>query len=187
MSYNPALVDFKHLHFLIMAAPDPTSVKYSIDLLKQHKVTKLVRLCQCNYNNNEFSTAGIDIEDLPFSDGKNPPSDVLKRWIELVNTFNFEPSIIPHISHQSTQGSLQEKNVDPTSPKEEFRIAIHCLAGLGRAPMMVALALINAGAQAGEAIKIIRKARPGALNMHQASYILSYSKRNHSKSCCCIY
>ncbi len=53
--------------------------------------------------------------------------------------------------------------------------------------MMVALALIGVGANPGEAIHLIRKERPGALNMKQASYVLGYKQPRGAKGCCLIY
>lgn len=43
--------------------------------------------------------------------------------------------------------------------KNPPRIATHCVAGLGRAPLMVAIALIHRGCDSIEAIDLIRKHR----------------------------
>ena len=67
------------------------------------------------------------------------------------------------------------------------------MAGLGRAPLLVALALVHKGCPRINAIELIRKNRPGALNMIQANYLIEYKdKRNKGKeanknaSCGCI-
>ena len=52
------------------------------------------------------------------------------------------------------------------------RIGVHCVAGLGRAPLLVAVALVNAGMEPFDAIELIRKSRKGALNVIQANYII---------------
>ncbi len=44
-------------------------------------------------------------------------------------------------------------------------MAVHCVAGLGRAPFLVAIALIHKGCERINAIELIRKHRPGALNI----------------------
>ncbi len=49
--------------------------------------------------------------------------------------------------------------------ENEPKIGVHCVAGLGRAPLLVALALIYKGCPKFDAIELIRKKRPGALNM----------------------
>ena len=51
---------------------------------------------------------------------------------------------------------------------------MHCVAGLGRAPLLVALALIHKGCPKIDAIDLIRQKRPGALNMIQANYLIQY-------------
>jgi len=51
---------------------------------------------------------------------------------------------------------------------------VHCVAGLGRAPFFVAIALVNNGCSPSNAIELIRKNRPGALNLTQANYILEF-------------
>jgi protein tyrosine phosphatase type 4A len=55
--------------------------------------------------------------------------------------------------------------IDAGNQVEEKRIGIHCVAGLGRAPFLVAIALVNNGCSAANAIDLIRKNRPGALNL----------------------
>jgi protein tyrosine phosphatase type 4A len=44
------------------------------------------------------------------------------------------------------------------------RIGVHCLAGLGRAPVLVAIALIHYGSSPENAIALVRRHRPGAIN-----------------------
>lgn len=64
---------------------------------------------------------------------------------------------------------------------EEHRIAVHCVAGLGRAPFFVAVALINNGCSPSNAIELIRKNRPGAFNLTQANFILEFKGMNTHK------
>ena len=67
------------------------------------------------------------------------------------------------------------------------------MAGLGRAPLLVALALVHKGCPRINAIELIRKNRPGALNMIQANYLIEYKDRgkageskNSNASCGCF-
>ena len=64
---------------------------------------------------------------------------------------------------------------------EERRIGVHCVAGLGRAPFFVAIALVNNGCSPSNAIDLIRKNRPGAFNIVQANYILEFKGQHHRK------
>ena len=58
---------------------------------------------------------------------------------------------------------------------------MHCVAGLGRAPLLVALALVNKGCPPVMAIDMIRKNRKGALNVIQANYILEFKPPKKGK------
>lgn len=65
------------------------------------------------------------------------------------------------------------------------------MAGLGRAPFLVAIALVNNGCSPSNAIELIRKNRPGALNLTQANFILEFKgkskkgKNNGNANCKC--
>ena len=68
---------------------------------------------------------------------------------------------------------------------------MHCVAGLGRAPLLVALALVHKGCERINAIELIRKNRPGALNMLQANYLIEFKvkskkKANSNATCGCV-
>jgi len=78
-------------------------------------VTAIVRVCEPTYAAAEVEKAGIAMHDMPFDDGTVPPKDVLAKWRGLV------------------------KGAEASGGK----VAIHCVAGLGRAPVMVAIALID--------------------------------------------
>ena len=70
---------------------------------------------------------------------------------------------------------------------------MHCVAGLGRAPFLVALAIVYKGCKPQNAIKLIRNNRKGALNPIQANYILEMKagkgvpKNNNNAGCCNIF
>ena len=71
------------------------------------------------------------LQDLVFEDGAAPPIDVVKKWMELV---------------------------EEISGKEEGScVAVHCVAGLGRAPVLVAVALIEHGLKYHVAVEKIRE------------------------------
>ena len=53
-------------------------------------------------------------------------------------------------------------------------MAVHCVAGLGRAPVLVAIALIEAGMKFEEAVERIREVRRGAINAKQLQYLSQY-------------
>lgn len=53
-------------------------------------------------------------------------------------------------------------------------VAVHCVAGLGRAPVLVAIALIEAGLKFEEAVERIREVRRGAINAKQLQWLAQY-------------
>ena len=55
-------------------------------------------------------------------------------------------------------------------------VAVHCVAGLGRAPLLVCLALIEYGMEPLDAVELVRKHRRGALNSRQVAWVAQYKK-----------
>lgn len=68
-------------------------------------------------------------------------------------------------TNQKQYGKLKKQEHHDGTKQEEKRIGVHCVAGLGRAPFLVAIALVNNGCSPFNAIELIRKNRPGALNL----------------------
>ncbi|KAJ2815831.1 hypothetical protein GGI24_005924, partial [Coemansia furcata] len=62
-------------------------------------------------------------------------------------------------------------------------IAVHCVAGLGRAPVLVAVALIEKGMDPLDSIEHVRHKRRGAFNNRQITYLADQYKRSakHAK------
>uniref|UniRef100_A0A8C3Y3I8 Tyrosine specific protein phosphatases domain-containing protein n=1 Tax=Catharus ustulatus TaxID=91951 RepID=A0A8C3Y3I8_CATUS len=99
-------------------------------------------------HNPTNATLSKFIEDWPFDDGAPPPSQVVEDWLSLLRAkFREEP------------GSC---------------VAVHCVAGLGRAPVLVALALIECGMKYEDAVQFIRQKRRGAFNSKQLLYLEKY-------------
>ncbi|XP_058051309.1 protein tyrosine phosphatase type IVA 2 isoform X5 [Ahaetulla prasina] len=86
--------------------------------------------------------------DWPFDDGAPPPGEIVEDWLNLLKTkFREEPGCC---------------------------VAVHCVAGLGRAPVLVALALIECGMKYEDAVQFIRQKRRGAFNSKQLLYLEKY-------------
>ncbi|XP_013773167.1 protein tyrosine phosphatase type IVA 2-like isoform X2 [Limulus polyphemus] len=102
------------------------------------------------------------LEDWQFEDGTPPPADIVDGWFNLLRTrFRENP---------------------------ESCVAVHCVAGLGRAPVLVALALIELGMKYEDAVELIRQKRRGAINSKQLTYLKKYrpkyslkTKNNHKQ------
>ena len=90
--------------------------------------------------------------------------------------------------------NIEKKSLDTSSKSKQGlknggrRIAVHCVAGLGRAPLLVAIALVHKGCRPENAIELIRQNRKGAFNLKQAEYIMGLKAKEVDKSgstgCC---
>lgn len=158
------------MRFLIMDAPRQANLHLYIKEMRKHSVTYCVRVCEPTYHGGELTSAGIALCEMAYEDGHSPSQQVIDEWLTLVN------------------------NVFYSSPISDNRtIAVHCVAGLGRAPVLVALALIEfANFDPVEAVAFIRKQRRGAINEKQLIYLEGYKKQFKRKSgaegaCCVIF
>lgn len=137
--------------FLIMDHPRTTNMNLVLKECKKYQVTQMVRVCENqrdSYDPMEIRDKGIAHVDLPFADGKPPPDEVLRQWVDLVsNIFRDE---------------------------KDSCIAVHCVAGLGRAPLMVAVALMYFGLKSTEAVALIRSRRNGCINARQLGWLKTY-------------
>ena len=144
---KPSFVEHNNLRFLILDAPTDLNLDAYLAEFKAVNVTHLVRACECGYNTDKVKKMGIEVHDLPFPDGEPPPDKVITSWLKVCAT-TFANS----------------------NPKKAT-IAVHCVAGLGRAPILVAIALIENGIEPLNAVQMIRTKRKGAINVKQLSYL----------------
>lgn len=142
-------------NFLILDSPSDKNIDSYIEVLKKKEVTIVVRACESTYKSQPIIDAGIRFMELPFADGEPPPNDVIDKWLTLCS---------------EEFGKDKDKKKTPT-------VGVHCVAGLGRAPILVAIALVESGLDAVEAIDTIRKHRKGAFNTRQLAWIEKYKRR----------
>ena len=90
-----------------------------IRLLQEHKVSHLVCATDKLYNAEELEEKEIKVSELSFPDGSAPTQEIVEKWLNLVN-----------------------KEFQANS---DTCIGVHCVTGLGRAPVLVATALIELG------------------------------------------
>lgn len=164
---KPTLIDVKPVRFLIMDAPKQGNLHLYIKEMRKHSVTEVVRVCEPTYLAGELTAAGIQLHEMEYTDGTSPPKELIDRWLQLVDKTFFQ-------------------NPGDSTPC----IAVHCVAGLGRAPVMVALALIEfVNMDPVEAVTLIRRHRRGAINEKQLLYLEKYKKsykRGGDAACCII-
>lgn len=142
--------------------PTDINVDAYIAEMKNNNVTQLVRACECHYSAERVRAANIQVHDMPFPDGDPPPDEVITRWLTLCQT-------------TFAKGNPNKQAV-----------AVHCVAGLGRAPVLVAIALIELGVEPLDAVQKIRAKRRGAINAKQLIYLEQSYKRRGKKSECSI-
>ncbi|KAL0963533.1 hypothetical protein UPYG_G00307650 [Umbra pygmaea] len=163
----PVEVCYKNMRFLITHNPTNATLGTFIEDLKKYDVTTVVRVCEVTYDKTPLERDGITVMDWAFDDGAPPPTKIVDDWLNLLKTrFSEEPGCC---------------------------VAVHCVAGLGRAPVLVALALIESGMKYEEAVQFIRQKRRGAINSKQLTYLEKYRSkqrlrfkdpRNHKSKCC---
>ncbi|ORX82798.1 phosphatases II [Basidiobolus meristosporus CBS 931.73] len=151
-----SFIEHKNLRFLILDCPTDSNIHLYLKEFRNFNVTHVVRVCEPTYRTEALTSAGIQVHDWPFPDGGIPPASLVKEWVSLVNSCANFSSSVPET------------------------IAIHCVAGLGRAPVLVAVALIEHGMEALSAVEYIRKKRRGAFNNRQIQYLDSYKKTKPS-------
>ncbi|XP_075411049.1 protein tyrosine phosphatase type IVA 1 isoform X2 [Tenrec ecaudatus] len=126
----PVEVTYKNMRFLITHNPTNATLNKFIEELKKYGVTTIVRVCEATYDTALVEKEGIHVLDWPFDDGAPPSNQIVDDWLSLVKIkFREEPGCC---------------------------IAVHCVAGLGRAPVLVALALIEGGMKYEDAVQFIR-------------------------------
>ncbi|KAL1513494.1 hypothetical protein ABEB36_002898 [Hypothenemus hampei] len=162
ISYAPAEISYKGYRFLITMKPTNAGMLEYIQELRNHHVKAVIKLCEESYDTRKLNENGIIVLDLAFPDGKPPPDAIIEEWFKVLkNTVENDPNAC---------------------------VAVHCISGLGRAPVLVALALIELGLKYEEAVELIREKRRGAINTKQLEFLQKYKKRhrliNGSKKTC---
>ncbi|CAH6777323.1 protein tyrosine phosphatase type IVA 2 [Phodopus roborovskii] len=152
----PVEICYDNMRFLITHSPTNATMQKFTEELKNYGVTTLVRVCDATYDKALVENHGIQVLDLPYNDGAPPPDNVVDDWLNLLkNKFREEP------------GSC---------------VAVHCVAGLGRAPVLVALALIECGMKNEAAVQFIRQKRRGAFNTKQLLFLEHYQPKTRIRS-----
>lgn len=155
--------------FLIMEQPKDATLNLYYRNFSDFNVKHVVRVCpEVTYDTTEMDARGIDCHAFPYADGSPPPEDVIAQWLTLC------------------ENNLRENKKLEKSHEQPSTIAIHCVAGLGRAPVLVAIALIERGMDYLGAVETIRKSRRGALNRPQVDFLKSYEKKARKSSCACM-
>ncbi|XP_018570670.1 protein tyrosine phosphatase type IVA 3-like [Anoplophora glabripennis] len=148
-------ISHKGFRFIISKNPVNKSVNSYIKELKKRNVGVVIRACKPSYDTKPLFKAGIQVYDLTIEDGASPSEEMLSIFFNII------------------------KKQFCDSPDDG--IAIHCVAGLGRAPVLVAVALIELGYTYEDAVDLIRRKRRGAINAKQLNFLANYKPKSRLK------
>ncbi|RKP26525.1 protein-tyrosine phosphatase-like protein, partial [Syncephalis pseudoplumigaleata] len=150
------------LRILIADAPSDHTLPLYMKEFERYNVTDIVRVCEPTYRRTRLEELGYRVHDWPFDDGDPPPDAIIENWLALLDErFNNEATI-------------PRKQRETDAPHQERCVAIHCVAGLGRAPVLVAIALIEHGMSPLDSVAYVRERRRGAINQRQLRYVERY-------------
>ncbi|KAM9192582.1 protein tyrosine phosphatase type IVA 1-like [Dugong dugon] len=136
----PVLVEvtYKNMRFLITHNPTNVSLNKFIKKFKKYGVTTIVRVREATYDTALGEKEDIHVLDWLFDDGAPPSNQMVGDWLSLVKIkFHEEPDCC---------------------------IAGHCVARLERAPVLVALAVIEGEMKYKDAVQFIRQKRHGEVS-----------------------
>lgn len=149
---SPTLIKYNSLTFLLSGAPDEYHSTWYISTFKSHNVKHIVCVSELTYDPKKYEMNGFIVHNLAFEDGSFPRKHIIKAWELIVE-------------------DAQRTNTT---------IMVHCVAGLGRAPVMIALSLMKAGMAPNGAIEYIRNHRRGCFNGMQIRSLQNYKNSNNS-------
>lgn len=183
---HPTVIEHGPLRVILSASPTPQSLQTYINTLAVSNVTHVVRVCEPYYSADDLTSMGFQVHDWYFRDGDAPPQSVVDQWLTLLDAefglraaANAFSSSAVATSEDEDDTSEAETTASPSSSADTPKktVAIHCAAGLGRAPVLVALALVELGLEPFEAVGWLRATRRGAINGVQLAYVQNYVRR----------
>lgn len=164
-------VTFRNMRFLILDCPSNETLPYYLKEFISHQITDVVRVCEPSYDTESLTKNNIRVHDWHFQDGSVPSPQIIQKWLSLVEEV-FGPIHYKKLTNTNERYSYSD---------EGPRIAIHCVAGLGRAPVLVAIALIESGMESLDAVTYIRNTRRGAFNSKQIAFLDTYKRGQYNK------
>eukprot|EP01132_Coremiostelium_polycephalum_P008410 gene8410-10327_t len=153
-SHVESLIESSTHTFILFDEPSEETISTFKEVMKKNNAHDIVRCCSPNYDAQLFTQDGFAVHEMCFKDGGVPDDDIIQRWLDLLKS----------TYKQNQSSSSSGKDSKPG-------IGIHCVAGLGRTPVLVAIALIEDGLKGLQAIELIRSKRRGAINKPQMEFL----------------
>jgi protein tyrosine phosphatase type 4A len=182
----PTLIEYGPCRFVVMDAPSEGNLSAYIRELQRLGVLHLVRVCEPTYDQARVEREGIHVHDWQFPDGEGPPPAIVQQWLLLVrDTFFSSPDDDGNrhddatIDDDGNRGDSADETGRVSGRRAGPSIGVHCVAGLGRAPVLVAIALIEQGMAPLDAVQFVRERRRGAINSRQLKFLETYRPRGN--------
>lgn len=153
----PSVIEYKNWKFFVCDAPNDANLDIYMQEFEKHHVKHVVRACAPSYSTEKLIARGITVHELPFVDGGFPSDDIIEKWLSLCK--------------------------DTFKKDSQETIAVHCVAGLGRAPVLVSTALLERGLKFEEVVEYVRERRKGAINAKQLKFLREYKPRSKKGEC----
>lgn len=155
---NMQLIQFNRLSVYIFPMPTNDNSRDHALKLSSSGVKDIVHFTELEYSTSIFSQNNIFFHDLSFADGGVPSPEQLLLWFELLDTFF------------------------PKSSSNKCVIGIHCKSSVGRAPLMLSIALIYLyGINDIDAVLFVREKIHGAMNKIQLKFLSDNYKQIKKK------
>jgi len=182
---KPSVIDYKHYRFIVHDAPTDSNLPGYVEYALKKRAVALVRACEPTYDKGPLESAGIRVVECAFQDGSPPPDQTIHTWMKVVR------EVFDGEGNGKSKSKSSGKNKDGSSKKDGDKksqpsICVHCVAGLGRAPVLVCIALIELGMNWMSAVELVRKKRRGALNTTQLKYLETYKPKCKKDKDCVI-
>lgn len=180
---SPTLIEHGPLRVLVSSTPTPETMPDYIKTLTVNNVTHVVRVCEELYPSDMLESEGFILHDWFFPDGDPPPPGVVDKWLSLLDRLihlsDYANSYTSTFFEDDNSESDAMTAPSPGSSADLPRptVAVHCAAGLGRSPALVAVALVELGLAPVEAVGWLRALRRGAINAQQCAFLYNYQCR----------
>ena len=145
-------IECKTQSFYISQSPSNENINQFITSIKKNNIKHVIRLCKSTYDFTLIENEKIKFYDIEIPDGSVPNKEIIIKWNNIIDSINKSESIL-----------------------------VHCIAGLGRSPLMVAISLINENMDPYDVVNLIRKKNPKSFNSKQLNFLVNYKSNKKKK------
>lgn len=149
---NLTFIECKSQSFYISQSPSNENINQFITSIKKKNIKHVIRLCKSTYDFTLIENEKIKFYDIEIPDGSVPNKEIIIKWNNIIDSINKSDSVL-----------------------------VHCIAGLGRSPLMVAISLINENMDPYDVVNLIRKQNPKSFNSKQLNFLVNYKSNKKNK------